>query len=300
MGSRELTVVGQLSAMVLERLRAKALENAGFLKICLALVVLEVLIIVPMWAAGAHGDRNIWLFFSIPLISGLVGYTTNVLALIMTFAPLEFTGIPVLLIPNEPVGLFGWQGIIPAKAGKMAAISVDLMLEKLFDVREIFEKLDPRRVSALLEPGLMEITKRVVDTVAMEHAPALWREVPPPLKAEVLRTSRDAAPAMIHGMLDEMKDRILEVLDVRTMAIRHLELHKELLIDMFQKCGKEEFIFIEQVRVLCSPLTHLCFIVLLLTRDPLLYLWTTRATDIEQSGFYFGFSFGLLQVLLTY
>ena len=286
--------------MVLERLRAKALENAGFLKICLALVVLEVLIIVPMWAAGAHGDRNIWLFFSIPLISGLVGYTTNVLALIMTFAPLEFTGIPVLLIPNEPVGLFGWQGIIPAKAGKMAAISVDLMLEKLFDVREIFEKLDPRRVSALLEPGLMEITKRVVDTVAMEHAPALWREVPPPLKAEVLRTSRDAAPAMIHGMLDEMKDRILEVLDVRTMAIRHLELHKELLIDMFQKCGKEEFIFIEQVRVLCSPLTHLCFIVLLLTRDPLLYLWTTRATDIEQSGFYFGFSFGLLQVLLTY
>ena len=217
------------------KVRVKAAANAGFLKIVAALLVLEVCIIVPMWATGAHGARNIWLFVSIPVVSGLVGYTTNVLALIMTFAPLEFMGVPVLLIPEEPIGLFGWQGIIPAKAGKMAAISVDLMLEKLFDVREIFERLDPSRVCALLEPGLMEITERVVSTVAMEQAPALWRVAPPPLQREVLQVSRDAAPAMIHGMLNEMKERILEVLDVRTMVIRHLELHKELLVEMFKK-----------------------------------------------------------------
>ena len=56
-----------------------------------------------------------WQYFIIPWVAGLVGYFTNVLALEMTFYPVEFWGIEIFRIKTEPWGLFGWQGIIPTK-----------------------------------------------------------------------------------------------------------------------------------------------------------------------------------------
>ena len=43
----------------------------------------------------------------IPLISAIVGWFTNVVAIKMMFHPVEFVGIPPYL---------GWQGVIPANA----------------------------------------------------------------------------------------------------------------------------------------------------------------------------------------
>ncbi|MFB6350777.1 MAG: hypothetical protein ABEK29_03175, partial [Bradymonadaceae bacterium] len=60
----------------------------------------------------------IWLqYLTIPFLAALVGWATNVIALKMTFYPLEFVGLPPW---------FGWQGIIPSKARKMANKAVDL------------------------------------------------------------------------------------------------------------------------------------------------------------------------------
>ena len=50
-------------------------------------------------------------YASIPVIAGLVGWITNWVAIKLSFYPLEFVGV-------RPV--FGWQGIIPSKARKMA------------------------------------------------------------------------------------------------------------------------------------------------------------------------------------
>ena len=63
------------------------------------------------------GASSQWL--TIPLVSSLVGYGTNVVALKLTFRPIHFW--PRMLafaqIPNQPFGwLPGWQGIVPAKA----------------------------------------------------------------------------------------------------------------------------------------------------------------------------------------
>ena len=73
---------------------------------------------------GDDGDSKFfkyqwWQYFIIPWIAGFVGYITNVLALEMTFYPVEFWGIEIFRIKTEPWGLFGWQGIIPTKAHKM-------------------------------------------------------------------------------------------------------------------------------------------------------------------------------------
>ena len=79
--------------------------------------------------------QEFWQYLSIPVIAALIGWTTNWLAIKMTFYPLEFIGKPPLL---------GWQGIIPSKARKMAAISVDATISKIGTVREIFQQIDPK------------------------------------------------------------------------------------------------------------------------------------------------------------
>ena len=55
------------------------------------------------------GSAPTWLYFVIPFISGFVGWFTNVLALHMTFYPLEFKGVKLWQPEGQPFGLFGWQ-----------------------------------------------------------------------------------------------------------------------------------------------------------------------------------------------
>ena len=113
----------------------------------------------------AEGDddektTSIELYVMIPFICGLVGYVTNVLALKMTFYPLEFYPrcLKFAQVPGQPFGLLGGcQGIIPSKAGKMAEILVDLMTEKLIDVKETFAKLDSHEFAHVLKLSLIHI-----------------------------------------------------------------------------------------------------------------------------------------------
>ena len=58
---------------------------------------------------GFEFDVNL-TFSSLTLHSaGFVGYLTNVLALEMTFRPIEFFGIELFRIKGQPWGFFGWQ-----------------------------------------------------------------------------------------------------------------------------------------------------------------------------------------------
>lgn len=58
------------------------------------------------------------------------------MAVQMTFYPLEFFGI-------RP--FFGWQGIIPSKVEKMAAIVVDKTLQKLGSLDEFSVRWNRKR-----------------------------------------------------------------------------------------------------------------------------------------------------------
>ena len=80
---------------------------------------------------------------SIPIISAMVGWSTNFLAVKMMFYPIEFIGIKPFL---------GWQGLIPAKRREMAEIEVELVLGKLLSVKELADRIDP-----------IELTKAIID-----------------------------------------------------------------------------------------------------------------------------------------
>ncbi|HAU15763.1 MAG TPA: hypothetical protein DCS92_18740, partial [Gammaproteobacteria bacterium] len=68
-----------------------------------------------------------WKYISIPFVAAVVGWSTNWLAIQLTFYPVNFFGIPPWL---------GWQGIIPKRGKKMAGIVVENTLDKISTMQE--------------------------------------------------------------------------------------------------------------------------------------------------------------------
>ena len=130
-----------------------------------------------------------WEYFLIPWIAGAVGYITNVLALQMTFYPLEFLGIELFRIPGEPWGLFGWQGIIPSKAKKMATVAFELMTAKLFNITEIFARLNPQDFATVMSDSTLLMMDQIIDEVATEYIPTIWKSLPQDVKDDIVLTT---------------------------------------------------------------------------------------------------------------
>ena len=198
--------------------------------------------------------KEILLYLSIPLTSAIVGWGTNVLALKMTFYPIEFIGI-------KP---FGWQGIIPSKAKKMSGISIDLWTTKLIDVQELFSQIDPEIIAEEMRPEFDKLSKEIMDEIMVDQSPEVWKRIPESAKKVVYaRISRDM-PHVVKGIMQDVKENIEDVFDIKDMVVNRLTQDKQLMNDIFLNCGKDEFKF------------------------------------IERSGLYFGFTFGLIQMAVWY
>ncbi|RLD70178.1 MAG: hypothetical protein DRJ10_20630 [Bacteroidetes bacterium] len=193
-------------------------------------------------------------YLIIPFISGFVGWFTNVIALKMTFYPLEYIGI-------RP---FGWQGIIPSKAAKMAKISVSLMTSKLVSVTEVFSKLSPERIEEEIQPAIRSLAKQITNEVMQAQAPLLWNNLPEKTKKNVIKIIEAELPRVIKELMDDIKVNIEDILDLKSLAIAALMEDKALINHVFLSVGNKEFKF------------------------------------IEHSGFYFGFLFGIIQAVVFY
>lgn len=205
-----------------------------------------------------------WVYVLIPVLSGLVGYGTNVLAVIMTFQPLEFWPLKVYQQAGQPWGLFGWQGIIPAKAVEMTEILCEVFMDKVIDMDEVFSKVDPKRVAALTHDRMQDTTRELVDKVARSELPDVWVALSKPVKDEILQALLQDSERFIEILVVELQMNIRTILDMKGLMASIVANDKQVLCDMFLRTGGEEFDF------------------------------------IRRSGFYFGFLFGLFQTLVYY
>ncbi len=177
-----------------------------------------------------------WLYLAIPISSALVGWGTNVLALKMTFYPIEFMGI-------KPIG---WQGIIPSRASVMAGKAVDLLTQKLLTVEDRFAQIEPKRIAEEMEPSLILITEQIIHEVLEKQAPQIWSTTPQIIKKRLFQRAANDLPQVVEALMQEVKTNISELFDLRKMVIEALEKDKELLNQIFLQVGKEEFLFIER------------------------------------------------------
>ena len=205
-----------------------------------------------------------WEYFLIPWIAAFVGYITNVIALQMTFYPIEYYGYNFYRYKDEPWGLFGWQGIIPSKAEKMATISFELFTKKLFNMKEIFMRLNPTRFSEVMSDSLLLMMDSIINEVATQYMPTIWEKLPQAVKDDVIVLADHEGEAFLTDFMKDMQDHVDDVVDIKHMTVLACCKNKELIVQIFQECGDKEFIF------------------------------------IRRSGFYFGFLLGIVQMLIWF
>lgn len=200
---------------------------------------------------GLFSHPDFWKFVSIPIGSGVIGWVTNWLAVQMTFFPKEFVGI-------RPI--FGWQGIIPAKAEKMGKIVVEKTLEKIGSMDEFFRQMEPEKIAAHLSRSTQARIEEYTDEVMTERNNVLWENLPLMVRKRVYNRARRAIPQVMDNLIDDIGRNIEELVDLKHMVATQLAEDKDLLIRVFREVGEPEFRF------------------------------------VVNSGFYFGTLFGLIQI----
>ena len=196
-----------------------------------------------------------WKFLSIPVVAGLVGWSTNWAAIQLTFYPLRFLGIPPYL---------GWQGIIPSKARKMAGIFVDSTMSRLGTLPELFEKMEPERIAEQVNRVILPRMDRYTDEALFAETPEIWSSTPEVVRRQVYKRVREELPALVENLLEEARGQVDELIDFKDMITTRLEEDPALLNRLIRDSGEEEFRF------------------------------------IIRSGLYFGFLFGIVQLVVWY
>ena len=204
---------------------------------------------VALMATARRFGARWWQYATIPLFAGAVGWFTNKVAVDMIFAPLEFWGIPLRRVPNQPLGWIGWQGIVPCKAGVMAGRLTDIVTKQLLDVREVFQRINPTRFSELLSPGVDRIAQTVVGEMLPEGrargigvagATAALRGLP----AEAQRELAELRIRYVRDIVGDVQRKCTELVDIDELMVSGLVREKRMLVDLFQRCGKSELSFL--------------------------------------------------------
>lgn len=173
---------------------------------------------------------------SIPVTAGFIGWLTNWIAVWMTFYPLRFVGSRRLHL--------GWQGIIPSKSRRMAGLAVQSILSRLITLPEIFEALEPRRISEHVIAQIDPLLETWVDELMTEHYRLLWANLPVRARREVYQAVHQALPRHIDRLVADVRANVDHLLDLKPVVEDHLERNPVLLNRIFQECGQREFQFL--------------------------------------------------------
>lgn len=183
-------------------------------------------------AAASHGGLLVLL--SMPVVAAFIGYLTKLVAVEMMFRPIEFKGI----------GPFGWQGMVPRRAAKMASIAVDTLTSRLLEPRELLEKIDADDLVAALEQPLRDAVDEIAgELVGLLH-PALWQRLPEAGRNAVVAAVHSRVPALVDRVLADMHDDLDAVFDLKYIVVSNLVRDKVLLNRLFRELAQPEMKFI--------------------------------------------------------
>ena len=199
-----------------------------------------------------NADRRGMLL--IPVVAAFVGWFTNWLAVKMIFYPINFLGIPLMQYVEgstygfdvlQPLGLFGWQGIVPAKAAQMSESIVTMVTTKLVNVQDVFMLLSPTEVSSLLLNEVPDMASKLArDMVPYEWAVSLAERAVPSLPAPMLAEVGDVVSSYLSGFVVMLQQQVDKVIDLKELVVTAMCTDRVVLVDLFRKCGANELEFL--------------------------------------------------------
>lgn len=204
-----------------------------------------------------------WAFYSaIPVIAALIGYVTKRAAIEMMFRPLNFVGLPGTFL--------GWQGVVPRHGGRMAAVATDLLTTNLLDIREIVDRIDPDQITHEIEQPLLHAVDDISREVFAEYHPQLWERVPAVAQELVIKQIQASAPRLVHQLMDELRNNLGDIVDVKHMTVQRLTQNRALLVRLIRETSRPEMAFIARSGIYFGFLLGIAqSLVWALTKEPL-------------------------------
>jgi len=176
----------------------------------------------------------------------------------------NWLAVKALLYPVEFVGLpplLGWQGVMPKNAEEMSLSFSKMIREQLIDVPSLFSEMktrDPEKLDKLVE----EMTAKVIKEFSTNIAPESWQRSRDKLREYITNLVRENVCEVVDAIMERMADEAEEIIDIDEVMRSTMVAERDLMGRVLNEIADKEFKF------------------------------------IEMSGLYFGFFFGLVQMLV--
>jgi len=181
---------------------------------------------------GAH-----WLvYLSMPFVAAFVGWSTKIVALEMLYRPIEFKGI----------GPFGWQGIVPRRAGKVGSKTIDLLTSNLLKPEELLDRIDADEAVEALRGPLTQAVDEISRDLAEEIRPGLWDALPEAGRQAIQTRMQAQAPRITENMLNELKADLSRYVDLQFLAVTTLVRNKEKLVKLMRGVTTDAMAFVRR------------------------------------------------------
>ncbi len=194
------------------------------------------------------------------------GWQTWIIPLVSAFVGWWTNAVAVRMMfePKEFVGIkpyLGWRGIIPASAMNLASKASNLILGKVMTVHDLFAGFDAAKMTKELGPSLEKLTDQVLEEGVAKGSPEMWANMAEPARQTIRSMLRSEIDTTTQNMLSDVHENVDKIVDLRKAMMTTISENRDIISDIFLTVGKPEFRF------------------------------------IRLSGLYFGFPFGVLQML---
>lgn len=207
--------------------------------------------------AGLAADFELRLLL-IPLITGLIGYATNWVAIRFLFYPLDFVGVRVpglktiapslprklRQIPGVMKGKVGWQGIIPSRSEKMGSIAAEKGVAKIASEREFYEAFDPNLIATHIVSNSSEEIHEMADEILHQEYPELWQSMPAQMRGLIHARIQAQLPTIADRITARIGENVNEMLDANEMITDIIHENPEIGNRMFLEVGDRELRFV--------------------------------------------------------
>lgn len=197
----------------------------------------ETILAIQSWQEiKADFSVNWLIYLSMPFVAAFVGWSTKIVALEMLYRPQEFKGI----------GPFGWQGIVPRRAGKVGSKTIELLTQKLLKPEELLQKVDAKEaVEALREP-LTQAVDEISRDLAEQIRPGLWDSLPEAGRNAIKARINAETPRVVENLLHEMQADLPRFVDIQFLAITTLVRNKDKLNKLMRGLGDDAMAFVRR------------------------------------------------------
>lgn len=142
---------------------------------------------------------------SIPLISALIGYLTNVVA------------IKLLFWPQQPInlGLFKLHGLLPKRQANLAASIGELVETQLLSMDELVDKIDTPELNNKITMKLSRVLKDRLNSLIPSIIPAKVTRV---ISDNLDKILRQEAPQLIRQVISSGRDHLNREIQIKKIV----------------------------------------------------------------------------------